>query len=1319
MLQMLQYDHSTHRAELTHAGTTRVFFLRPSTNHDFLPRQHPANNLSSGEYLSWSNESSGRWARLFVDAGTIRSGLYYSGSELLLIQRTEQQQQQQQQQQRSRILSFAEMPRSPAWHTMDRLLSPAAPRRRLQSGSLPSGPPFGRLIGCPPPGELRVLKLGLLVDAGFAAAAGGSAAAFAEASAALFLLNGLFEDQLGVRLEARYLMVSADSSAPFAEAGPNGGVAARPRRADNGVSMTLPTDALQVLDIAPAHLVGRFSQWVGAHAPTSRGRVGLWHLLTDAFPPPGVVGLAPLGAACTLGSQSLEYVDSGSPAPAGHFPRTAGTGQRVHAYTTTPPIPFTSTAGGRNGCAEGSARCTAAVGVSSRTADVWLTMAHEIGHGLGATHTFDVGGRMSYGTDVPFAHKGEPVHEMCGFIARQVEASRGTIQEACFELTAASICGNGALEAGEQCDDGNHEGDDGCDGSCEVECGWRCVQQPQSDLVEVVNSVCSRHCGDGTVQRELGEECDAASAPACCDMSACKLLPDATCANGECCDTATCQHKPAAAACANGDGFCREGGQCERDWQRSLGRYTVGDRIAQVDTAACPVDGCHFQFALHPPPADVAAQPSPPPVPPPSSLGAAEDDVCWSYAATPFAIMDGTPCQAAGVAYAGGAANGRCQEGVCEQTSTCGDGVVDIGEECDDASACCSGCKLAGGATCSPPGSCCNEACTVRPSPALCADGLGYCDDGACVTNAHACGAFGNLRLNLTTCPVSASQPCVVHCAVEPWTANAALLSTPSQCRPKELPAQCYAMATLREGAPCELAAGPGIDAPAEGACVSGVCLLAQSNQCPPPPPMPSSPPAPPPLPPPTPPAIPPSPPLIPPSPLPPAPASGYSPPPQLPSPVAPPTLPLPPVVREPPPDFGGDGGGDGGGGGGGDGGGGSTNTPRGPRPPPAGLACAPPPPTWWGDGSSAPPPPGGNGGSLDGSGSTLNNNPWAATLTRWLKEVVLATPPLYSAAVVVMPRWQVLCIVAGSALVLWAFERACRSASQRLACQHHRSLLRVPAIPLASVAAPFSRRATTDPAGAPTFDPFARAPSANATPITFGPRASANASAQRVRGAANAGGGDGAAFGLGASCGTGGAGGMATCGDGRSRIVSPSENRGGSCAHGAAEVSVGMPLSSPSTPSATALGIRATHSDTPRAESSMPPYVQPAFAGEAGRETSAGAAAALGQRAVPPLAPSHLSAVHAANDRIVHDGNAVVHAANDRAAEDYETLTSGMGFEPEAAAAALARSGGQLQPALELLVTEGGVAASASTTSAAVAASAPLSGEGHVEGFI
>ena len=43
-----------------------------------------------------------------------------------------------------------------------------------------------------------------------------------------------------------------------------------------------------MLDTSASFLLGRFAQWVGAHAPAGRGRVGLWHMLTDAFPPPGV-----------------------------------------------------------------------------------------------------------------------------------------------------------------------------------------------------------------------------------------------------------------------------------------------------------------------------------------------------------------------------------------------------------------------------------------------------------------------------------------------------------------------------------------------------------------------------------------------------------------------------------------------------------------------------------------------------------------------------------------------------------------------------------------------------------------------------------------------------------------------------------------------------------------------------------------------------------------------------------------------------------------------------------------------------------------------
>src|ERR1041384_7554723 len=47
----------------------------------------------------------------------------------------------------------------------------------------------------------------------------------------------------------------------------------------------------------------------------------------------------------------------------------------------------------------------------------------------------------------------------------------GSDGEECLECQCGN-CGNGMLDPEEQCDDGNHEGGDGCDASCEVEgCG--------------------------------------------------------------------------------------------------------------------------------------------------------------------------------------------------------------------------------------------------------------------------------------------------------------------------------------------------------------------------------------------------------------------------------------------------------------------------------------------------------------------------------------------------------------------------------------------------------------------------------------------------------------------------------------------------------------------------------------------------------------------------------------------------------------------------------------------------------------------------------
>lgn len=89
---------------------------------------------------------------------------------------------------------------------------------------------------------------------------------------------------------------------------------------------------------------------------------------------------------------------------------------------------------------------------------------------------------------------------------------------------AASICGNGVLEEGEECDDSNHRDNDGCSAVCDAEIGI---------------------CGDGNVQKMLGEQCEAAThdptLPYAC--IACRFFSDA-CGNntidpGEECDEGT------------------------------------------------------------------------------------------------------------------------------------------------------------------------------------------------------------------------------------------------------------------------------------------------------------------------------------------------------------------------------------------------------------------------------------------------------------------------------------------------------------------------------------------------------------------------------------------------------------------------------------------------------------------------------------------------------------------------------------------------------------------------------------------------------------
>ena len=58
--------------------------------------------------------------------------------------------------------------------------------------------------------------------------------------------------------------------------------------------------------------------------------------------------------------------------------------------------------------------------------------------------------------------------------------SHGNIDASVDIGNAATTCGNGQLDPGEKCDDGNKNGGDGCTPLCQIENGWICPDGPGS-----------------------------------------------------------------------------------------------------------------------------------------------------------------------------------------------------------------------------------------------------------------------------------------------------------------------------------------------------------------------------------------------------------------------------------------------------------------------------------------------------------------------------------------------------------------------------------------------------------------------------------------------------------------------------------------------------------------------------------------------------------------------------------------------------------------------------------------------------------------------
>ncbi len=96
----------------------------------------------------------------------------------------------------------------------------------------------------------------------------------------------------------------------------------------------------------------------------------------------------------------------------------------------------------------------------------------------------------------------------------------------CANATACQpVCGNGSVENGEECDDGNNTAGDGCSADCQQETGVEDCRNGTDDdfdgLVDCADPDCTGDpacnptpmCGNGIV--EAGEECDDANSVWC------------------------------------------------------------------------------------------------------------------------------------------------------------------------------------------------------------------------------------------------------------------------------------------------------------------------------------------------------------------------------------------------------------------------------------------------------------------------------------------------------------------------------------------------------------------------------------------------------------------------------------------------------------------------------------------------------------------------------------------------------------------------------------------------------------------------------------
>ena len=363
-------------------------------------------------------------------------------------------------------------------------------------------------------------------------------------------------------------------------------------------------------------------------------------------------------------------------------------------------------------------------------------------------------------------HKGECCNANDEVISHGVSCEQGL---ECAQGFCADPCGNGRVDTGEECDDGNTDDTDDCKNDCTEpvadsscgRCGDSCEDLnsvsncPRSTLgvvvlCEEINGVCQRTnanvCGNG--QREGSEQCDTALANSDTMPNACRTdcqnpsCGDGVVDNGEACDDGTSNSDSTADTCRTscteatcGDGVRDSAEECDDgntdDTDDCLNNCTV--------PRVCDVCGPNCMEMIKP-------------------------------------CRDGLPCPGCAEPQEGltcGYIDGVCS--ALEQEELCGNGQIDEGEECDGAlTDACSGSEV------------CGPTCTCD-----------WGDVNVCGNDPDTCCLPGNVKLccqqhgssplnTATLCwPVGQTPPVEACDAIDP-AFTCASCAGQSDCRPGE-----------------------------------------------------------------------------------------------------------------------------------------------------------------------------------------------------------------------------------------------------------------------------------------------------------------------------------------------------------------------------------------------------------------------------------------------------------------------------------------------------------------------------------------------------